>query len=417
MKLLVRTSAIFLFTLLLALILGLVNANAYTDVPANAWYANPVAILSQFGVIGGYSDGSFRPDDTIKRSEFLKMAAIVGELYPTEDTSGQHWAGTYWQQCYESEVLIVNNLNNGSVSQEALFPYTFSELEKEITRYEMSVLLSNIMTKIYMEYRVQVNSPANGISDYWSIPDSYKDSVEQAYGKGILTGFEDSSFKGDSSLTRAQAAVAIYRLLFTLERSPANFASVVEVLPVETVDVSQSFALRYASLSAEARRIELFGSSSKTYFTSSYDAAPYMVDVVVPIWTLSNGVKQASTATLTVHKLVAAEIKAIFNEIYNDPEQFPIQSVSGARFSDTMRHSWGCAIDINPVQNYYCRSVGGSTTAIVGTHWLPNSDPYSIKPDGSVVRAFAKYGWGWGGQGWSGGYYDYMHFSILSTGG
>ena len=409
---------ITLLTLLLFSMLSAPYATAYSDVPADAWYQESVEILSQFGVIGGYDDGTFRPNDTIKRSEFLKMAAIVAELFPSENPSSQHWADSYWKQCYESEVIIVGTLANGAVTQEALFPSSFDELEKEITRYEMSVLLNNIMSKVYMERRVKVSSPENGISDYRNIPDANKDSVEQSYGKGILTGFEDTSFRGDLSLTRAQAAVAIYRLLFSLERTPAEFASVAEVLLVDTVDPADSFALRYANLSAGQRRIELFGNESKTYFYSSNDAAAYMTTVVVPIWTISSsGIKAPSNATLTVHKLVAAEIKAIFEEIYNDPEQFPIQSVGGARFSDTMRHSWGCAIDINPVQNYYCRSVGGSTTAIVGTHWTPGADPYSIKPDGSVVRAFAKYGWGWGGQGWSGGYYDYMHFSILSSGG
>ena len=52
---------------------------------------------------------------------------------------------------------------------------------------------------------------------------------------------------------------------------------------------------------------------------------------------------------------------------------------------------------------------------------------YSIAPTGSVVRAFADYGWGWGGsgsnvvgqgKGWSNGLsFDFMHFSVLSSGG
>ncbi|MBQ3051161.1 MAG: M15 family metallopeptidase, partial [Clostridia bacterium] len=111
---------------------------------------------------------------------------------------------------------------------------------------------------------------------------------------------------------------------------------------------------------------------------------------------------------------------AIFEEIYNDPEQFPIHSIGGARFSDTLRHSWGCAIDINPVENYYIHYASGSQ---VGTCCWENvsqypwiDSRYCITPNGSVVRAFAKYGWGWGGQGWSTAA-DYMHFSILASGG
>ena len=52
-----------------------------------------------------------------------------------------------------------------------------------------------------------------------------------------------------------------------------------------------------------------------------------------------------------------------------------------------------------------------------------SDSPYCITPDSSVVRAFAQYGWGWGGgdadnnySGWN-TTADYMHFSILESGG
>ena len=48
----------------------------------------------------------------------------------------------------------------------------------------------------------------------------------------------------------------------------------------------------------------------------------------------------------------------------------------------------------------------------VGSHWLPGEDPYSIPADGDVVRAFAKYGFAWGGNAWQSSQ-DYMHFSYF----
>ena len=41
---------------------------------------------------------------------------------------------------------------------------------------------------------------------------------------------------------------------------------------------------------------------------------------------------------------------------------------------------------------------------------------YSISPYGSVVKAFSDYGWGWGGS-WGGTGYDFMHFSVIPSGG
>ena len=121
---------------------------------------------------------------------------------------------------------------------------------------------------------------------------------------------------------------------------------------------------------------------------------------------------------------MADEVQAIFEEIYNDPEQFPIHALGGARFTDTLRHSWGCAIDINPVENFYCYTTTDPYTAVTGTTCYKYSDsPYCITPDSSVVRIFAKYGWGWGGGTAENGYSgwsttaDYMHFSVRHDGG
>ena len=402
--------------LVTALLAVMALSCGFSDVPSGAWYEKQVNTLSQFGVINGYSDGTFRPGDTIKRSEFIKMLSIVGELYPATNPKGQHWADAYWMQLFESDIIMMDILRSGKVVREPLFVDTSAELEKNITRQEMAVLVSGVTAKAYMEPRLKINSPESAIRDYAQISDTYKDAVEQAYGKGIITGFTDTSFRGEETLTRAQAAVAVYRLLFGLDRVKAPFAE--EVAQVPVTPVGESFAIRYRNMSEAERRTALFGSASKTYFYSATDAAPYIVNIEIRRWKVnSSGQKESTTATLQVHRLVADEIKAVFDEVYNDPERFPIQEIGGARFTDSLRHSWGCAIDINPTQNFYCRRVGGYTTAIVGTHWSPGTDQYSMAQNGSVVRAFAKYGWGWGGQGWSGGYYDYMHFSLLSSGG
>lgn len=50
------------------------DAKAFTDVPANQWYAKAVMTLAGKGVISGYPDGTFKPDASITRAEFVTMA-------------------------------------------------------------------------------------------------------------------------------------------------------------------------------------------------------------------------------------------------------------------------------------------------------------------------------------------------------
>ena len=50
------------------------ETNAYTDVAAGSWYNIAVSTLSNMGILGGYEDGTFRPNASITRAEFAKIA-------------------------------------------------------------------------------------------------------------------------------------------------------------------------------------------------------------------------------------------------------------------------------------------------------------------------------------------------------
>lgn len=390
-------------------------ASGFSDTVKGAWYETYVDRLVQLNIINGYPDGSFRPNDTLSRGAFIKMLASYEGLYTLDTPPCSHWAAESW--CILDDYGVFQGLN---------LPCTAASLDQGITRYEMAVIISNFMVNVFWEARVSAERPQTVIADYSSIPAQYTDAVVQAYGKGILTGFEDGSFQGGQSLTRAQGAAAIVRAFWSSERKPASFVSEGGVITEFQDENYTPFALMvreknlvnaYGTPNTELRQM-LFGNGNKTYFTSSSDAAAYMETVTVNVWKINSaGQKYASTADITVHKLVAEDVRRIFQEIFEDPEQFPIQSVGGARFTDTLRHSWGCAIDINPTQNCYCYYSNGVLVPITGSFWSPGYDPYSISPTGSVVRIFEKYGWGWGGQGYSSGKHDYMHFSIMKSGG
>ena len=136
-------------------------------------------------------------------------------------------------------------------------------------------------------------------------------------------------------------------------------------------------------------------------------AAAEMVWVDIPVWRLRNGQKVADTTRIQGLSSIADEVKEIFTEIYNGPEQFPINSIGGYAWRSNglgSNHSAGLAIDINPDQNPQVREDG---TVLVGNKWEPGVNPYSIGRDSDVVKAFGKHGWGWGASFYT---KDYMHF-------
>ena len=80
--------------------------NAYTDVSADKWYNNPISTMSRLGIIKGYPDGTFRPNDPITRAEFAAIAARFDEhkaakLASFTDIYG-HWAVSEISLAYEN---------------------------------------------------------------------------------------------------------------------------------------------------------------------------------------------------------------------------------------------------------------------------------------------------------------------------
>jgi hypothetical protein len=154
--------------------------------------------------------------------------------------------------------------------------------------------------------------------------------------------------------------------------------------------------------------------------------------VTVEYWGFDRSVHEGP---LVVNEAVAADVRRVFARLYR--ARFPIKHIALPRkyhpdanrrndrrdttaafncrpvTDDPTRlsqHSYGWAIDINPVQNPYVRANGNVLRGA--------AEPYRdrsrhrrgmIHADGVVVRAFDHIGWGWGGS-WS-SVKDYMHFS------
>ena len=85
------------------------QTNDYTDVPADAWYNNAVSTLTNAGIIDGYEDGTFKPDGNITRAEFATIAVRFFEAtYDGEDLFSDiagHWAQDYINEAANAGVV------------------------------------------------------------------------------------------------------------------------------------------------------------------------------------------------------------------------------------------------------------------------------------------------------------------------
>lgn len=138
---------------------------------------------------------------------------------------------------------------------------------------------------------------------------------------------------------------------------------------------------------------------------------------------------------LLVHKKVAKDVIEIFEALYD--AQYPLRSVKllddfGKPFDDGpsmsadntsayccrkvtgksyfSRHSYGTAIDVNPVENPYVKP-GGSFSPKESEPYLDRTNlrPGMITEDDLCYKLFTQHGWKWGGH--FKGEPDYQHFS------
>ena len=85
--------------LLWALLIGLClspGAAAFSDVGPGDWFAGAVGEMTEAGLLSGYPDGSFRPNQTISAAELVAVVARARGLSPAEG-QGAHWAAGYLQ--------------------------------------------------------------------------------------------------------------------------------------------------------------------------------------------------------------------------------------------------------------------------------------------------------------------------------
>ncbi len=117
-----KTSARFLAMLLAVLMIAgaAMTVSAFSDVEEGYEHATAIATLSQLGVIGGYEDGTFKPNANVERDE---MAKLVYVLYTTFSDAGSgavkfsdvpagHWATGFVSWC--SAKSIVGGFGDGT---------------------------------------------------------------------------------------------------------------------------------------------------------------------------------------------------------------------------------------------------------------------------------------------------------------
>ena len=196
-------------------------AASYTDVPENAWYTGYVNKISELKGFAGYEDNTFRPDNQITQEEFVKtvVALTVGEQ--PEATGENTEPKRSWKNCWDSwaQPYLNKAMEMGLITEEDT-DFRYNGLP--CTRGNMAKIATRAFEYLKEEDIADTSTYAAKLKDYSDIPDKFKSYVLQAYGKGIISGYEDGTFRSDGILTRAEASSVLVRLIDKAERPNAD---------------------------------------------------------------------------------------------------------------------------------------------------------------------------------------------------
>ncbi len=178
-------------------------SSIFKDLLKNHWAYNYIINLHQAGVINGYGDGTFKPEGTITRQEFIALVMRTSNLNLSKYKQlSNDWFTREGYLAAAKAYGIITTADYGT-------NYKNLKLTGNISRQEMSVMIGRVL--IANGYSISSKTDyTKNFSD--SVSSKYKTEINLVIKHGILAGYPDGTFKGSKSASRAEASKMIYKL-------------------------------------------------------------------------------------------------------------------------------------------------------------------------------------------------------------
>lgn len=175
-----------------------INGAFFRDLE-NHWAKNEIQSLVELGIINGYEDGTFRPENMVTRIQFTALTVRMmgyeteGTVQSFEDIPSSHWAHPVVQAAIEQGILVRSEYGSRF------------EPNKPLTREEMAIMMARTL-KLTPE-----DVSALTFKDKGSITKE-QGLLSAAVKAGLINGRPDNTFGPKATSTRAQASAILKRL-------------------------------------------------------------------------------------------------------------------------------------------------------------------------------------------------------------
>lgn len=202
-----RLLTVFLSALLVLTALPLASAAPrFSDVPQSHWAYKEITEMAERGIIKGYNDGKFRPNEEVTRAEFAKIMIAAADIDITgsksqtfSDVPRTHWAFNY----VEYAKPYLTGYKSGS--------RYYYKPDQDAVREDIAVALVRLLG--YDRSKKADLSVISKFRDDDEISTALRPYVALAVQTNLIKGDNKGYFRPQDEITRAEAASLIYRAL------------------------------------------------------------------------------------------------------------------------------------------------------------------------------------------------------------
>ena len=179
--------------LVFSAILPVSAATSVSDYESH-WAASDIRSGMAAGIITGYADGTFRPENAITRAEFFVLVNNAFKFTTTAAIAYTDVAGNAWYAPVIGKAKAAGYING--------YPDGGIHPDGNISRQEVAVVLSRIMN-------MTPSSTTLPYTDATEVASWSKQAVIAAAEAKIMVGYPEGDFKPEAAIKRAEALVAV----------------------------------------------------------------------------------------------------------------------------------------------------------------------------------------------------------------
>ena len=183
----------------------------FSDVTVGTWYTQAVSYLADIGVLAGYPDGTFRPNQPLTRAEFATIASRFNEMNTMDTIETIDTIETVETIDTTDAIKTINITDTtDAIKSTSITDNTDITKSTSITDTTDTIKTTNITdtTETTETTDTMDGSSFQDIENHWA-----EDCINSVAQKGWVNGYPDGTFKPQQNITRAEAVKIVNMML------------------------------------------------------------------------------------------------------------------------------------------------------------------------------------------------------------